>query len=369
MRYFFSTGEASGELSATLLAAAIGKRDPAASFTGIGGQRMRAAGFTLWHDTRGWSSMGPIEALSRIPKLLWICWQTARRLHRNPPDLLVVVDFGAFHVRLAKMLRALGYRKPILYFFPPGAWLDNPHQAHTVSAMCNPLTPFEHQATFYRSLGLPIAYFGHPLTAAYTMRQARPAPPADGGTVAVLPGSRGSELRYHVPALIGALQLLRAARPQLQARIGVASDDAQRTIEAALQAARMHEGVTTVRGAQAALADADAAWIASGTAVLEAALCGVPTVALYILSAAQARIARRVYHGNYITIPNLILGKPVVPELLQEAATPPALAEAMERLLRDPHEQYAQLRAVRERLGPADALDLAAAYAMDLAAS
>ena len=367
MRYFFSTGEASGELSATLLADAISKRDTAASFSGIGGERMRAAGFTLWHDTRGWSSMGPIEALSRIPKLLWICWQTARRLHRDPPDLLVVVDFGAFHVRLAKMLRALGYRKPILYFFPPGAWLDNPNQARAVSALSNPLAPFEHQATFYRGLGLPIAYFGHPLAAAYTMRAPRPAPPADGGTVAVLPGSRGSELRYHVPALLGALQLLRAARPQLQARIGVANDDAQRTIEKALRTARLDESVTIVRGAQAALQGADAAWIASGTAVLEAALGGIPAVALYILSAAQARIARRVYHGSYITIPNLVLGKRVVPELLQEAAAPPALAEEMERVLRDPLEQYEALRDLRQRLGPENALDLAAAYAMDLA--
>ncbi|MDQ6931314.1 MAG: lipid-A-disaccharide synthase, partial [Candidatus Eremiobacteraeota bacterium] len=112
---------------------------------------------------------------------------------------------------------------------------------------------------------------------------------------------------------------------------------------------------------------ADAAWIASGTAVLEAALLGVPSIALYILSAAQARIARRVYHGDYITIPNLVLHERVIPELWQEAATPAALATQMQALLQNPSEQYTQLLNLRAALGPGDALGKGAEFAVSLA--
>ena len=366
MRYFYSTGEASGEMSATLLAQAIAARDPGAAFEGIGSERMRAAGFKVRTDTRGWGSMGPLEAIAKIPKLYTIMWQTAFRLARGNVDLVVLVDFGAFNLRLAKSLRMLGYKKPILYFFPPGAWLDKPKQAHAVSELSTPLVAFEHQRDFYRALGLPVHFFGHPLAPAYELRPERGVPPLDGGAVALLPGSREGELRYHLPALLDALGLLRARRPNLTATIGAADAAAHASIEAAL-AQRAMRGVCVVRSARAALENVDAAWIASGTAVLEAALSGVPVVALYILSEAQARIARRVYSGPYITIPNLVLKKRVIPELLQENATPAMLADELEGVLRDPQAQYREFLRLREALGPADALDRCAQFAMELA--
>lgn len=366
MRYFFSTGEASGELSAVLLAQAIAVRDPQAVFEGIGSERMRAAGFTIHTDTRGWSGMGPLEALAKIPKLYAIMWQTAIRLARGTFDLIVVVDFGAFHLRLVKSLRMLGYKKPVLYFFPPGAWLDNPKQARAVARLTTPVVAFEHQRDFYRALGLPVHFFGHPLASAYALRPPRPAPPPDGGAVALLPGSREGELRHHLPVLLDALQLLREQRPNVVATVGAADAVAQRSIETAL-AQRGMGSVRVVRSARAAFEEADVAWIASGTAVLEAALSGVPAVALYILSEAQARIARRVYSGPYVTIPNLVLKKRVIPELLQEDATPKRLADELEGVLRDPQAQYRELLRLREGLGPEDALNSCAAFAIELA--
>ena len=365
MRYFFSTGEASAETSAVLLAGAIAERDPGASFEGIGGERMRAAGFTVRTDTRGWSGMGPLQALAKIPKLYSIMWRTAFYLARAQFDVIVLVDFGAFHLRLAKSLRMLGYDKPVLYFFPPGAWLDNRKQAAEVARLSAPLVAFEHQRDFYRGLHLPVHYFGHPLAHAYALRPPRPTPPADGGTIALLPGSREGELRLHVPRLLDALALLRRTRPALRATAGAADAQAQAHIERALHE-RGERGVRVVRSAAAALQDADAAWIASGTAVLEAALAGVPAVALYVLSPAQARIAKRVYHGTFITIPNLVLGKPVVPELLQDGATPERLAAALDAVLRDPQAQYAQLIDLRDALGPPDALARCAEFAISL---
>lgn len=366
MRYFFSTGEASAETSAVLLAGAIAARDPAAAFVGIGSERMRAAGFTVRTDTRGWSGMGPLEALAKIPKLYAVMWRTAFFLARAKFDLVVLVDFGAFHLRLAKSLRMLGYDKPVLYFFPPGAWLDNPKQARAVAQLTAPLVAFAHQRDFYRDLNLPVHFFGHPLAPAYALRPPRPAPPRDGGTIALLPGSREGELRLHVPRLLDALALLRESRPALRVTAGAADAQAQALIERAL-AERGLRDVRVVRSAAAALQDADAAWIASGTAVLEAALTGVPSVALYVLSPAQARIAKRVYHGTYVTIPNLVLDKAVVPELLQDDATPERLAQALDAVLCDPHAQYAQLTELRSALGAPDALDRCAEFAVALA--
>jgi lipid-A-disaccharide synthase len=288
------------------------------------------------------------------------------RLARRPPDLVVLVDFGAFNVRLAKSLRHFGSRVPILYYFPPAAWLDNAARARDVAAAADALTAFTHQRDFYRSLGLPIGYVGHPLVSTIVARPPHPPAPVDGGTVALLPGSRRGEIDRHTPRLLDALAVLRLARPNIRATLVAVDDDAQRAFEHLL-ALRSPQPVTIVRDARAALAAADVAAIASGTAVLEAALVGTPTVVLYVLSDAQAKIARRVYTGTYIALPNLVTGEPVVPELLQENATPDALAAALLTLLADARTQLDAYVRVRAALGAPDALDRCAAFALDVA--
>jgi lipid-A-disaccharide synthase len=366
MRYFFSSGEASGELAAVTIAEAIRKIDPQAQFEGIGAARMRDMGFTMWRDHTGWASMGPLAAIPRIPKLLLTMLVTAGHIMRTKPDLVVLVDFGAFNVRLAKRLRAIAYKGPILDVFPPATWLDRESVARAVASAAMPLTAFAHQRDFYRSLGLPIAYFGHPLVSRYTLRPPRPAPPADGGTVAILPGSRRGELRYHMPALFAAFKELKRRRPNARAILGVADDSAERILREGVRDAGL-DAVTFARGTQAAIAEADAAWVASGTAVLECALTGVPSVALYIISPALVKHARKVYSGRYITLPNLVLDREVVPELLQEQATPQSLAHAMDAVLADPQKQYADFPKLREALGPPDALEKVAGFAVQLA--
>ncbi len=368
MRYFFSTGEASGELTAVALAEAIARLEPEARFEGIGSDRMRAAGFTIRQDNGGWASMGPLAAIPRIPKLLALGLRIATQLVLSPPDLVVLVDFGAFNVRLAKVLRALGFRKPIIDLYPPGTWLDDPKRAKDVARVAMPLTAFAHQRDFFAALGLPIAYFGHPLASRYAMRPPRPAPPPDGGTIAILPGSRPGELTYHVPLLLRALALLKAKRPGLRAIAGPANERGKRYIRVA--AAR--EGIADLSfaaGTGAAIASADAAWVSSGTAVLECALSGVPAVALYVVSPRLEKYAQRVRAGRFVTLPNLVMRRQIVPELLQELATPERLAGEMDALLRDPWRQYAEFTALREELGPPGAIDRCAAFAVSLAKS
>ena len=350
-----------------LLARAIAAYDPQAQFEGIGAERMKGERWKRWRNHTGWASMGPLGAIPRIPKLLLTMWRTALHLAVTKPDLIVLIDFGAFNMRLARTLRLrLRYQLPIIYLFPPATWLDKENVARAVGAMTVPVTGFEHQYEFYKSLRLPIMFFGHPLTGQYALRPPRPAPPPGGGTIALLPGSRAGELHYHVPAMLGALRILRRERPQLQAVFGAADARGERALQHAVRRARL-EGVRVVRSVAAAVADADAAFVASGTAVLETVLAGVPSIALYIVNPVLVGYGRRVYSGRYITLPNLVLGRELVPELLQDDASPERLAEAMEAVLRDPAQQYASFAHVRERLGPPSALDDCAKFAVALA--
>lgn len=364
-RIFFSTGEPSGELAALALGEAMREQDSALRFSGIGAAGMRAAGWELYADHTGWASLGPLAAIPRIPKLLNEMWKCARDLAAAPPDLVVLVDFGAFNVRLAKELRdKYRYVGPILYLFPPGAWLDDPGPARAVAARAFALTGFAHQAEFYRSLHLPIAYFGHPLAPRIASRAPRPAPPSEGGSIALLPGSRRDEIARIAPRLREALAILRRTRPQLRARVGAADARARTLLE------RPFNGVAQIEicdGLQAAVRDVDAAWVASGTAVLETTLSNVPTVALYAITPLLARHARSLMRRPYITLPNLILDREAIPELLQERATPEALADAMERILRAPETWYRSVEGLRDALGPADALANCARYALSTA--
>ncbi len=198
------------------------------------------------------------------------------------------------------------------------------------------------------------------------MRPLRAAPPRDGGVVAMLPGSRSGELRRHLPVLAAAYRTLAQRRPRLRGIFGAADGAAARQIARAIAAAEL-TNVEIVDGVSRALEQADGAWVASGTAVLETALCGVPAVALYVIPPILIRYGHRMIKHRFITLPNLVLGREIVPELLQEAATPERLADELERLIEHPSDQYAAFTEMRAALGPPDALEECARYAVELA--
>lgn len=364
---FMSAGEASGDMLAATLAEAMREFDSDIEFCGIGSERMAAAGFELSAESRRWATIGIVDALANLLPLWMLIWRQALRLRKRPVDLVVLVDFGAFNLRLAKTLRMLGYEGPLLYYFPPGAWLDSPLQARRVARYARALTAFAHQRDFYTSLGLPIEYFGHPLVSLIAARAARSPAPPDGGTVAILAGSRSAEVRRHAARLFAACELLRERRPQLDIVVSAADADMEALLRIEMERNRFSARI--VSGARAALDGADAAFIASGTAVLEAALLEVPCAALYVLAPAQVKIAERVWHRRYVTLPNILLDREIVPELLQDAATPLALADALAALLGDPSGQLAAMRDVRAALGAPDALTRCAEFAVTLAHS
>jgi len=369
---FFVAGEASGDLEASLLAKALVALQPESRVAAVGGHSLRTAGAAVVYDSTELASLGPLSVIPKLPLLYGIlCWLDTR-LRRQPPRLLVPVDAGGFNLPLLRRLRRHGYDGTVLYYFPPGAWVDNERQARAVAAHALALTPFTHQRDFYRRLGLPIEHFGHPLVSVIAARTPEEAAAATSESasplIAILPGSRQEEVARFLPTLARAAQRMRAAS---RARfIIVASSGARAAQIAALwprfagpQDAQIERtpAVDVVKRAQLA-------WTASGTAVLETALCAVPQVAFYAISRMQYRIARRKVPAHLmrtITLPNLVLGRLIVPELLQSDFTPDNLVKESLQLVEDQTvvsrqlDGYAELRAA---LGPNDALQQIAAF-------
>jgi lipid-A-disaccharide synthase len=368
---FIVAGEASGDLQASLLSRAMRAVRPGLAIAGVGGDRMRGAGVDVELDSVSaeWASMGPISAYMKIPWLLTVMLRLAERIRARAPRLLICVDFGAFNLRMLEWLRFTGYRGAALYYFPPGAWLDNAEQARKVARVADVLTPFARQRDFYASLGLQAVFVGHPLVEAIEPRPARPR--REQPRIAVLPGSRRDEVAVMLPVLAQAAD---RASAYLGAHFTIvaASGARARQIATLWALSGGPAGAKIVHSdATDAMRDADLAWTASGTAVLEGALCGVPQVAFYKLTDALYRIAqRRVPHivRGPITLPNLVAGRSIVPELLQYDFTPERLLEESRTLLDDAGAaaQATGYREVRALLGPPDALDRIGAHAVGL---
>jgi len=346
----------------------------------IGAERLRAAGAEIAVDSGDWGSIGPVSSLLKIPSLWLTMRRTEAALRATPPRLVIPVDFGAFNLPLLRRMRRCEYRGTAVYYFPPGVWLDNERQARLVADTAMPLTPFERQRDFYHSLGLPCAYFGHPLVSTIAARAALPAGwPAEfgiragsGPRIAVFPGSRKEEVLRMLRPLARAARMLAKSRDATFV-LAASSQANARRIEALWGAAGGLPPPVVARGdaiAHAAEA-ADVAWVASGTAVLETALRAVPQIAFYAIDPLQYRIARRKvpqFVRGPLTLPNLLLGRPVVPELLQAQLTPENLFALTSELLDDPARRDEQLRGdaeLRAKLGPPDALTRIARFVVE----
>ena len=363
---FVSAGEASGDLQASLLVSALRKLRPSLTAAAIGGPRLRAAGADIVEDSvaGGWASIGHLRAYLKIPWLLLRMLLLANGIMRDPPRLLVCVDFGAFNVRMLEWLRFCGYKGRALYYFPPAAWLDRPAQARKVARVAEAITPFQHQAEFYRSLGLGIEWFGHPLVSLVAPRA--PREPAAPPLVVVMPGSREGEVDCHLPVLAAAAERLHRERGT-RFRVVAASDALAGSIGARWPQACGGGSAVVRSDAATAAVDADVAWVASGTAVLETALVGAPQVTFYRVSDAQYRFVERHLPNllvGPVTLPNLVLGERIVPELLQHAMSAERLLAETNPLLDDRARREAMLDGyarMRRALGPPDSLERIAA--------
>ncbi len=371
---FIVAGEASGDQHGAMLAQALLERAEV-SLAGVGQQRMRQAGVELLFDSTGWSAIGVMEALRRVPKLLLRARQMIRWLSQHPPDLVVLVDFGAFNVRLGHQLKKK-QDVPILYYFPPRSWSRSARGFESLARIADRVaTPFPWSAELLRASGIDATWVGHPVVD-------RISPPDDRGpvraklgldphapVVGILPGSRPAEIGLIAPLSLGAAKIVRRALPDAQFVISVAPTIKPKALEAQVRRAGLG-GVRLAPGTSDIVRAADLAISCCGTATLEATAAGCPMVVVYRGTALmRLEYLLRPPKLEHVAMPNIIAERRVVPELLDREATPAAVAEAALSLLGDP-DRLAQTRRelleVRGTLGPPEVSGRVAEIALEM---
>jgi len=343
-------GETSGDLLAGLLLGGLRRRWPQLHAAGIGGPRMAEHGFDAWWPHDKLAVRGYVEVLRHYREIIGIRRQLKDRLLREPPRLFVGVDAPDFNLDLEADLRAAGLKT--VHFVCPSVWAWRPERIAKIRRACDHVLcifPFE-PALLARN-GVRATYVGHPLAGVIPLEPDRAAArralglPLEGEVVAILPGSRASEVQYLARPFFEAAVLLQRLRPGVSFVVPCVPS-LRRAVESAARRAGIEDGLYIVDGqSHTALAACDLTLIASGTATLEAALFKRPMVIAYRMNAISWQIMRRKQLQPWVGLPNILAEDFVVPELLQHDATPRALARALLEWLEAP----ARMAAVQEK--------------------
>lgn len=371
-----SCGEPSGDLYAGALAAELQRLEPGVVITGFGGERLQASGASLVRDFRGLSVTGLTEALRVIPR----SWAAYRALVQaaleDRPDVFVPIDFPDFNFFLARALHKRGV--PIAYYISPQLWAWRRGRLKTIRKVADRVLvifPFEEQ--FYRNAGVPVTFVGHPLLDLSAPAQPRaqflaanhldPTQPV----VAMLPGSRRNELRAILPDLVKTADIIAARLPNAQFVIARAPHlDDEVFAPLGEWPPSVPPPLVLERATDDVLAAANVALVASGTVTVQAALHGCPMVVVYRVAPLTYRIGKPFVHVDSYAMVNLVAGRRVVPELIQEQFTPEAAASEALRVLTDAN-RAAKVRAdlveVRTKLGSPGASRRAAEAILALA--
>ena len=329
-------GEASGDMLGAGLIHAIKARWPEADFYGIAGPKMIAEGATTLFPMEKLSVRGYVEVLKSVPSLFAMRRALGSRILRDKPDLFIGIDAPDFNLGLEARLKAGGIRT--VHYVSPSIWAWRAERIHAIRrSVDHMLVLFPFEEAIYRKAGIPVTFVGHPLAdemplepdkreARVQLRLALNAP-----VVALLPGSRLNELELHADLIIGTARELQTRRPELRFVVPLATRETRDYFESRLYALDARElPITILFGhARLALHAADVALVASGTATLEAALARCPMVITYKLNPITYRMVRRKALLPYAGLPNILAGEFIVPELLQEHASPANLAQAL----------------------------------------
>lgn len=335
-------GESSGELYGSLLARELRGKWPDIRLMGIGGERMRDAGVDLFSGISG--AFGATELVSSVMALRESFKKAVKTLERDPPDIFVPIDFPDFNFRLARRARQRGCK--VLYYVSPHVWAWRKGRVMTMREIADKVAvilPFEEE--LYRKAGVPCEFVGHPVTEEIEEYEAdHPGVKAwiDGEenrtgapVIALLPGSRPHELKGLLPLFVALVTDLEKRIPGVRFLLPFAPNIDSGRFSTPLQALR-DRGVTVLKGeAVRALAEADLAVIASGTATLQAALLGRPMVVVYKLSALSYFLGRMLLDVKYISLVNIIPDTLVVSELIQQRARPEHVVAELRRIMDD----------------------------------
>jgi lipid-A-disaccharide synthase len=371
-RIVIVTGEVSGDMYGGLLAAEILKLDPEVRISGVGGERMRAAGVDTFLDSNDLSVVGFWEAIMRLGRLHRALSTVKRHLRQAGPDLVIFIDYPGMNLRLSKYAKKLGIR--VMYYVSPQVWAWGRNRVKIIKENVDKMVvilPFE--ADFYKTEGVSVSYVGHPLIDIVKATLDKESfleamgLSADRRLVTLMPGSRPQEIRNHMsPLLETAGELSRKFGDLTFVMVSLpAFED---LVETATRSSGLDIRVTSKYGYEA-LKYSHLAIACSGTATLEAALLATPMIVIYKLALFSWTVGRLIVKVPYISLANLIAGEQVVPEYLQSAVDPKALAREAGDMLADEARRkrmIGQLAAVREKLGPGGASVKAAAEALSL---
>jgi lipid-A-disaccharide synthase len=350
-----AAGEASGDLHGAGLCRALATLAPEWRLTGLGGPRMAAAGMEVVADVTEHAVVGGSEALARLPRLYCAFRAVARELRATPPPrALVLIDFPEFNLLLARVAR--GARIPVVYFIPPQIWAWRRGRVRTIARLITRvLAVFPFEPEIYRAAGVAVEFIGHPLVDALVAAPARSEArrrlglPDDGLVLGLLPGSRRHEIDRLLPAMVAAARAIAGRYPAARFVLGRAPSVERSLVQRHLAASPEIEIVDG--GAHAVMAAADLLLVTSGTATLEAALLGTPMIVCYRLSALSAAMGRALVRIPWFSLANISLGRTVVPELFQDAASGARIGREALRLLGDPAALDAQRQAFAELHG------------------
>ncbi|MBI3141013.1 MAG: lipid-A-disaccharide synthase [Rhodocyclales bacterium] len=342
MRIAMVAGEASGDLLAGHLIAALRKQLPEACFFGIGGPKMQAAGFEALYPAEKLAVRGYAEVLLHYREITGIRRRLAAELLRSPPDAFIGVDAPDFNLDLERRLKARGI--PAIHFVSPSIWAWRGGRIRGIAkSVSHMLALFPFEEALYRRHGIPVSYVGHPLAdmippeVSQAAARERLGLPQEQRVFALLPGSRQSELYYMAATFIETAKRLHERFADARFLVPLATRQTRDLFEQALYDCKAQDlPVTRMFGhAQDAMAASDGVLVASGTATLEAALLKRPMVIAYRMSPWSWRIMRRMAYQPYVGLPNILAGRFVVPEFLQDDATPENLAQALGNLVED----------------------------------
>lgn len=359
-----SAGETSGDLHGGTLCRALRDLEPELGLVGMGGPRMAAAGMEVVADPIAHAVVGTSEAVGRLPALYRAYRALVRRLREAPPRALVVIDFPEFNMRLARQARRAGV--PVIYFIPPQVWAWRRGRVRLIARLASRvLAVFPFEPALYQAAGVAVDFVGHPILDVLPEGLDRGGARAvlgvagDQPLVGLFPGSRREEIARLLPAMLDAARRLAASSGGGAPRflLGLAPSVEHSVVDGLIAEGRAAGGPPVEIVAQRTyevMAAADAILIASGTATLEAALLGAPMVVCYRVSRFTEVISRLLIRIPWISLPNIVAGRAVVPELLQDDATGERLAAEARRLLSEPGVAAAQRAAfadLRSRLG------------------
>ena len=351
-------GEVSGDLHGAHLMEAIQRIDPEIEFSGVGGEGLERRGMKLLYSSHSLSVVGITEALLKLRPILKAFRELKKYLDRERPDLIILIDFPDFNLRLAKMAYQRGI--PVLYYISPQVWAWRPKRVKSIARWVKKMVvlfPFE--VPLYEAAGVDVEWVGHPLIDIVKPTLSREAAFQRFGldpqcrTIGLLPGSRIHEVRRLLPPLLASSHLLQKEIPGLQFIIPLAPGIPKTTLSPWLK--NISVPLKVVEGCTYDVMNLSELLItASGTATLEGAILGKPMVIVYRVSLLSYWIGRALIRVKHIGLVNLVAGEGIVPELIQDDVNPQRIAEEALRILRDPilcERMTGSMARVRQSLG------------------